>query len=309
MRIARQHIPGALHHLLWRFVDRGWFFRSAQERDRYLWLLGRALDDSDWQCVAYALMSNHIHIAAIAGQEPLDRWSRRVNSPFANWMNQQRGRLGPLFADRPSDYAPGEIRAREVIAYIHNNPVRAGVVQRASESQWTSARAYLSLEARPRWLHVREGLAVSGMSSKKFDRYTLEMRHELPSPDLKRMMKAAKTRGSIQVGTPSPDSVPLVIRPYGRVLADPRRLVELVALAVEQPVHLVASRRRDPQIQRARWIAVHAGIRAGLPGAAIASALGVSQQSVSRIARHVGAPPESAAICAILVSETWPAIQ
>jgi hypothetical protein len=40
----------------------------------------------------------------------------------------------------------------ELIRYVHNNPVRAGVVARASESGWSSHRAYLGLASCPSWL-------------------------------------------------------------------------------------------------------------------------------------------------------------
>jgi hypothetical protein len=298
MRTARLHVPGALHHLIWRFVDRDWFIESSAERARYLWLLGRALEPSDWRCVAYAVMSSHIHIAAVAGEEPLSHWSRRVNSPFANWMNEQRHRLGPLFADRARDYALGPIAASEVIAYIHNNPVRARVVKRARDSSWTSARAYLKLSARPRWLDVAAGLAFSGMNARELEERTAAMPSDPELADLKRIAKAAKTRGSIHVATPVGRSVPLVIRPYGRVFADPQVLVTLVARVTGIPAPIVASLRRDPRSVRARIVAVHAGKHLGLTGAAIAAALGVSEQSVSKIARYTEMPPEAGAVCA-----------
>ena len=87
-------------------------------------------------------MSNHIHVAMIAGAAPLESWAKRVHSPFATWMNRQRGRLGPLIADRPKDIAVPDDRVPHLIAYIHNNPVRAGIVERAVGSVWTSHLAY-----------------------------------------------------------------------------------------------------------------------------------------------------------------------
>jgi DNA-binding MarR family transcriptional regulator len=39
-----------------------------------------------------------------------------------------------------------------LLRYVHNNPVRAGLVDRASESSWSSHRAYLGLSPCPSWL-------------------------------------------------------------------------------------------------------------------------------------------------------------
>src|ERR1043165_5525188 len=131
MRVARYIHIGAVHHVICRFVDREWFIRDAHERSRYLELLGEALLKSDWRCMAYALMSSHLHFAMVPGDQDLEHWTKAVNSPFARWMNNRYERLGPLFADRPATYAMKPQDEGALIAYIHNNPVRAGVARRA----------------------------------------------------------------------------------------------------------------------------------------------------------------------------------
>ena len=48
-----------------------------------------------------------------------------------------------------------------LIAYVHNNPVRAGIVNEAAHSAWTSHRAYLGAAASAEWLDVCAGLRMS----------------------------------------------------------------------------------------------------------------------------------------------------
>ncbi|HEY0254883.1 MAG TPA: hypothetical protein VGC41_25330, partial [Kofleriaceae bacterium] len=172
MRQARRHIPGVVHHLIWRFTDSRYFLDAPGARDIYQRWLGRALLESDWKCLAYALMSSHIHIAVIAGQEPLARWSRRANLPFALWVNDEHGRIGPVFANRANDWAVAPERVPSLIAYIHNNPVRAGVVTSAEASTWTSHGHYVGAqEVTPDWLHVEDGLALSKRTRAEFDAF------------------------------------------------------------------------------------------------------------------------------------------
>src|SRR5678815_1695229 len=128
MRIIRRNHPGVTYHLIARFVENRWFLDTPKARANYLRLLGRALVDTDWVCLAYALMSSHIHLLMIAGHETLKSWILRVHTPFAIWLNEQRERIGPVFTRGPADRAIPAERAAAVIAYIHNNPVRAGVV-------------------------------------------------------------------------------------------------------------------------------------------------------------------------------------
>jgi hypothetical protein len=61
-RIPRQPSPGAVHHVISRFVDRSWLLTEDAERARYLYLLGRSLQRSDWRCLAYALTGSSAKI-------------------------------------------------------------------------------------------------------------------------------------------------------------------------------------------------------------------------------------------------------
>jgi len=302
MRIARLHIPGVVHHLIWRFVDRGWFFTDDVERDRYRSLLGRCLEDTDWRCISYALMSSHIHIAAISGDEPLAVWSRRVNSPFAVWMNERHRRLGPLFADRAKSYAMSPASVGTLISYIHDNPVRAGITATAEDSTWTSARAYAGLIATPRWLFIEEGLARAGVQ--QFNELPVApTKDELVAVKIKEVAEAARRRGSVNVATPETHVVPLVARAYARIRPDARRVIELVAETMALAPTEISSRRRNAMTCRAREMATHAARMVGVTGSEIAAALGISHQAVSRIARHAKVDSRCEAVCARLLQE------
>lgn len=291
MRRARLHVPGAVHHLIWRCLNHEWLINSQQQRERYLHWLGRALVDSDWKCIAYAVMSNHIHLAAVAGEDPLARWSRRVNTPFAMWMNDQTGRLGPFFADRPRDYALREIGAASTIGYIHNNPVRAGLVARARDSEWTSHRAYVGLATTPSWLHVDEGMfRAQATDTEDFERYVDGAPRPPERPAGDRVSRAVRRQGQINDATPMDGGVPLVIRHFARVRPDPRAVVAHVGHILGIDDRLLASRRRGAQLVAARRVVVHASAMLGLTGGDIAAALGISPQAVSLTLRHTVRP-------------------
>jgi len=286
MRIARQEAHGVVHHVISRFVDRSWLLTDEVERERYLHLLGRSLRRSDWRCLAYALMSNHLHFAMVAGAAPLESWTKRVNSPFANWMNARHGRLGPVFADRPATYAVRPDAEGRLIAYIHNNPVRGGVVLRARDSHWTSHPAYVGATLVPPWLHVDEGLARCGVEADAFDGWVATDTATRDTPDLHAISRAARVHGALHVATPtlSPTDVPLVARPFARIRPDPREVLHEVSRVTGIPVTAFASRRGNRDLVAARCIAVHAGTLLGLTGSEIAAALGVGRQTASRLA-------------------------
>jgi hypothetical protein len=266
-RAERTIHPGGTYHLISRFVDRDWFIRGDDEREFYLALLGNAMSKSDWRCLAYAIMSNHIHLAFVAGFEPLGSWARRVHSPFAGWMNRQRDRIGPLFVRGPKDIEAGPDDIGEVMAYIHNNPVRAGVVATARATTWTSHRAYLGLEPAPDWLHVDEGLARAGFQDPGvFDGWVRD-----PNSARRHVERVERALRRMTVPRPPahPELAPLVIHATATELA----------LAAPQ----FCSSRRGAAEVFARQVAVYCAGLVGLTGVAIADALTISQQAVSLI--------------------------
>lgn len=286
MRLARLIAPGAFHHIRSRFVDRNWEFTQSIEREKYLHYLGLALEKSDWRCISYALMSNHIHHGWIAGETPFGALFKAVHSPFARWMNARRERLGPLFADRPLVSITRPENVARTITYIHNNPLRAGVVGCAAESSWTSHQAYLGLVPAPKWLHVDEGLRLLAMTPTEFDetaRASNDTRETLAT-----IAKAAHKRGAVEVATPVVDPIdaPLVCRPFARVRPDPRDVVFAVAEQVGLPASQFSSRIVSPACVRARAIAVRAAVSLGISLADIAAALGITRQSTSQLAQR-----------------------
>lgn len=283
MRIARQITPDVHYHLIWRFVDRSWFFTDDEERAVYLRLLGRALEPSDWRCTAYALMSNHIHIAAIAGTDALESWAKRVNSPFAHWMNRRHERIGPVMADRPSSHGIKTEREAHLLAYIHNNPVRAGLVRTALDSTWTSHRYYVYGSA-PIWLRTDVALERLGIDgSAEFDLWVNQTPGESGKVPVRNVRREARKRGAVEVATPGNDTVPLVRRPFGYLRPDPTFVVRAAAEAVQLTRNELCSRRRTRAVVEGRVVAVHAAETIGISGSDIASALALSPGAVTRI--------------------------
>lgn len=290
-RPHRWILPGVFYHCIWRFVDSAWFFESAEERDFYLYLLGRALERSGWRCLAYALMSNHIHLGLIAGARPMHSWTIAVNSPFAAWMNKRHRRRGPVFADRAKDHRVLPAHEGSVIAYIHNNPVKAGVVARAQQSSWTSHRAYVGLERAPAWLGVAEGLARGGFENpQRFDAWVDDVPGESGEVWLGRLARKMARRGALELGTPIANggavSAPVLVRPGAHIRPDPGRIVELVAELCNVPPLLLCSRRRIPEAVAARTIAAHCARDTGVTTTDLAAALGLSPQGVCAMTRR-----------------------
>src|SRR5688500_390704 len=161
-RYARLEAPGVVHHLVSRFINEEYRFAGATERRNYLDRVPRALVRSDWSPRSYCVMSSHVHWGARAGHLPSASFIKPLHVGTAAWLNKIQGRLGPVFADRHRSIICDPQHAARLVAYIHNNPVRAGVVSDPADSDWSSHRAYLGLVEAPPWLDVEAGLLACG---------------------------------------------------------------------------------------------------------------------------------------------------
>jgi hypothetical protein len=297
MRVARTFVPGSFHHIISRIVDHRWLIGDDHEaRTRYLRGVNRAFANSDWAWLSYGVMSNHFHLGAIAGETPPEYWLKRAHSPFGQWLVGRDHGLGQAFAGRPTMLVVGPSDVARVIAYIHNNPVRASVFARAADapSEWTSHRAYITGASRFDSLDVERGLRLSGFERTPdgraaFDAWVDERAADMQERlEMERVRRGARHVGPVELGTPVLDgsvTYPIVARPHTwlRITVDPTQIVMIVARTLGLSVREL--RRPVPETADARRIAIIAGRARGLSITTVCEALGISVQAGSKLLR------------------------
>jgi type I restriction enzyme R subunit/putative DNA methylase len=103
-------------------------------------------DGIRYRLIAWAIMPNHLHALI----EPIDPWT--IGRIVSTWKSYTGRRLSPMLRGvsrlNPHrvwnrDYWDRFIRDQghfeDVVAYIHGNPVKAGLVSRPEDWQWSSA--------------------------------------------------------------------------------------------------------------------------------------------------------------------------
>jgi REP element-mobilizing transposase RayT len=119
-----------LHHVIFRGIERRKIFRSAADKDWFVQRLGQLLSASQTSCYAWALMDNHVHLLLRTGDVSLSTIMRRLLTGYAGYFNRQYSRHGQLFQNRyKSIICQEDIYLKELVRYIHLNPLRAGMVK------------------------------------------------------------------------------------------------------------------------------------------------------------------------------------
>ena len=102
---------------------------------------------------------NHYHLAVRMGEVSLSRSMRFIHHRFTQSYNGRHGLFGPFWQGRYRSKLVGDDEyLRQLIAYIHLNPVTAGVVKDAGRHRWCGHREVIGKAVGRRLVDVDETL-------------------------------------------------------------------------------------------------------------------------------------------------------
>ncbi|MCQ8182854.1 transposase [Methylomonas sp. SURF-1] len=152
-RPIRIEFSGALYHVTSRGDRRENIYEDDEDRIQFLDVLRRVVEDFNWVCHAYCLMTNHYHLVVETPDANLAKGMRQLNGVFTQASNRRHGRTGHLFQGRyKAILVDGESYLLELTRYVVLNPVRAGMVASPADWLWSSYRAMTGEAAAPSWL-------------------------------------------------------------------------------------------------------------------------------------------------------------
>ena len=143
-RQARQLSSTGIYHVILRGINRQNIFEDDEDKSKFLDILIKYKQICQYSVYAYCLMDNHIHLVIKEGPDPLHRIMKRIGVSFVYWFNWKYHRSGHLFQDRfISTTVDDDSYLLEVIRYIHQNPLKAGLVTALENFAWSSFSDYL----------------------------------------------------------------------------------------------------------------------------------------------------------------------
>ena len=169
-RQARLDIPGALHHIMVRGINKSTIFEDDEERAQFLNRLGENITDARASVYAFALMTNHAHVLFKSGKPGISAVMKKQLTWYAQYYNRRHLRSGHLFENRYKSILCDEDNyLLALIRYIHLNPIRAGIVGTVEELDcypW-SGHSFLMGEREYGWMDVKYVLLQFKDSIKK----------------------------------------------------------------------------------------------------------------------------------------------
>ncbi len=143
-RKPRIQFEGAFYHIIVRGNQRQDIFVDETDRHQYLERLHRYGNKCDFILYAYVLMTNHVHLLIETPKDPISRIMQMINFTYTQYFNKKYGKVGHLFQGRYKSYlCDKDNYLLSLVRYIHDNPVRAGLVKEAGAYEWSSHGDYL----------------------------------------------------------------------------------------------------------------------------------------------------------------------
>ena len=128
-RLARLDAPGVLHHVMIRGIERRNIFDDNKDRDNLLSRLEELIPATKTSCYAWSFLSNHAHFLFRTGITGFSTLMKRLLTGYVVSFNRRHSRHGPLFQNRfKSIVCQEDTYLKELVRYIHLNPLRAGIV-------------------------------------------------------------------------------------------------------------------------------------------------------------------------------------
>lgn len=144
-RLAREISKNGLYHIVFRGVNHQNIFEEAADYQKLKDVLIELKNQMEYEIYAYCFMSNHVHILLKENNiGDISLIMKRLLTKYARWYNLKYKRSGALIANR---YKSKPIDIDEyflsVIRYIHQNPLKANMVNDISKYKWSSYNQYI----------------------------------------------------------------------------------------------------------------------------------------------------------------------
>ncbi|WP_416198655.1 MAG: Y1-Tnp domain-containing protein [Sporanaerobacter sp.] len=171
-RGPREKSESGIYHVMLRGIDKRKIFLSDEDCEKFLDNVEKAMEKSEFTIYGYCLMGNHVHLLIKTGTEDIGDTVKRIAVGYVQYFNIKYGRTGHLFQNRfRSEPVDDDLYFRTVLRYIHQNPVKAGIVKKLSDYKWSSYREYFMNKNRL----IDTSLAMEYFGGREtFEKYMME---------------------------------------------------------------------------------------------------------------------------------------
>lgn len=171
-RPLRIEYENAFYHVIARGERRDAIFNCPADKDKFLVKLGETVEKYRLLVHAYVLMDNHYHMLVETPQGNLSQAMHYLNANYGNWFRHKYDTVGSIFQGRFKSILVEKDEYLKVLsAYIHLNPVRGGIADKASLYEHSSYRFYSQKVKPPEFLKTDDLLGMFNGNRSEYRRF------------------------------------------------------------------------------------------------------------------------------------------
>ena len=143
-RIPKKDINSNFVHIMVQGINKMFIFEKDFCKKKYFELMQENSKENNVEILAYCIMGNHAHILVFAENiYNLSKTMSIVNTKFSKWYNYCNDRCGVVFRNRyRTEPIYNEKYLLNCMNYIHNNPVKAKIVNKPENYKFSSYNDY-----------------------------------------------------------------------------------------------------------------------------------------------------------------------
>lgn len=160
-RRPRVIIPTVAHHIIQRGNNRQNILEDPEDFSTYCFLISKYVQKYKVSVIAYCLMNNHVHFVMVPDDKSgISRLFNTVHMRYAQYKNYKRRTSGHLWQGRFYSCVLDKEHLFYAVRYVEQNPMRAQMVKRPWDYEWSSARWHVGLSVR-KYIKVNKTFAVN----------------------------------------------------------------------------------------------------------------------------------------------------
>jgi putative transposase len=284
---ARQKIctAGFISHITQRAAGGEPLFLEDSDYLLMLGLLKETAEKFDLSFYALCLMQNHVHLLLKPSKDNLSEAMHSIFFRYAKRFNQRYERRGHKFGG-PYRQAVCLDNSYLLAAsvYIHLNPVRAGLVNKAIDFRWSSCGLYCNLNAPASFVDPALVLGLLDQDQEQARKHYATIVHEAGKEHLDNALEqeGAIEKFLLRLSSLFPKIFKKLTDKKQTAKDGGKQILELPELD-ELLQSVLSSRSRSPETLKARRYLVEQLLARGYKKAEIARKLNVSRKTIFNI--------------------------
>ncbi len=144
VRPLRLAYENATYHITARGNRKENIVYSDKDKVVFIERMNETCSKYSFTCYAYCLMDNHYHLFIKTPHANISEGMHYLNTSYTNWFKAEHNIVGVVFQGRyKSILVDEDSYGIKLSAYIHLNPLRAGIVDDIEEYRWSSYLDYI----------------------------------------------------------------------------------------------------------------------------------------------------------------------